>query len=268
MSMKTKFLKSTLGSLVLLAALTGSAQAAMIAGWDFSQYFGEGLLSVDGVGFTNTLDANYSTLDPTFGAGAESAAFGTLFFNGSHGSTNVIPDDLNAQVTPTILSLSSNIDAPVTAGGAVPFDSLTVLADEGQPFTTELQLQIRSAVSFVFAAYTNTIPGLGSDWSISFGGQTDSGTSSIGIEFSTDGIVYVPFGTQNLTSVDTQFTINLGELASEGAFVRFSVDPTGSNTRIDNVAINGTVVPVPLPSVAILLGTALAAFATVGRRKV
>ncbi len=266
--MKTAFLKSTLGALVLFGALTGSAQAVMIAGWDFSQYVASGELSIDGVGYTNTLDANYSALDPTLGAGAESAAFGTLFFNGAHGSTNVIPDSPTSQVDPTSLSLNSNNNAPVVGGGASPFDSHTVLVDEGQLSVLALQLQIRSAVSFVFAAYTNTIPGLGSDWSISFGGQTDSGTSSIGIEFSTDGIVYVPFGTQNLTSVDTQFTINLGELASEAAFVRFSVDPTGDNTRIDNVAINGTVVPVPLPSVAILLGTALAAFATVGRRKV
>ncbi len=266
--MKTTFLKSTLGSLVLFAALTGSAQAAMIAGWDFSQYFGDGELSVDGVGYTNVLDANYSTLDPTFGAGAESAAFGTLFFDGAHGSTNVIPDSANPQIEPTSLSLNSNINAPVTAGGAVPFDSLTVLTDEGQVFASELQLQLRSAVSFVFAAYTNTIPGLGSDWSISFGGQTDSGTSSIGIEFSTDGIVYVPFGTQNLTSVDTLFTINLGSAASEAAYVRFNVNPTGSNTRIDNVAINATVVPVPLPGTAILLGTSLVLFSALGRRKV
>ena len=265
--MKTAFLKTAFGSLALFAALTGSAQAVMIAGWDFSQYAGDGELSVDGVGYTNVLSANYSTLDPTFGAGAESAAFGTLFFNGSYGSTNVIPDAPDSQVDPTSLSLQSNIDAPVTAGGLVPFDSLTVLVDEGQPFASELQLQIRSAVSFVFAAYTNTIPGLGSDWSVSFGGQTDSGTSSIGIDFSADGIVYVPFGTQSITSVDTQFVINLGDLPSEAAYIRFNVNPTGSNTRIDNVAINGTVVPVPLPSVAILLGTALAAFATVGRRK-
>ncbi|MEX2207231.1 MAG: VPLPA-CTERM sorting domain-containing protein [Myxococcota bacterium] len=265
--MKTAFLKTALGVLALFTALTGSAQAVMIAGWDFSQYVSDGELSVDGVGYTNVLSANYSALDPTFGAGAESAAYGTLFFDGSYGSTLVVPDAPDSQVDPSAPSLASNFDAPVLGGGLVEFDSHTVLADEGQSFQGFYSLQIRNAVSFVFAAYTNTIPGLGSDWSVSFGGQTDSGTSSIGIEFSTDGIVYVPFGTQSITNIDTQFVINLGGLPSEAAYVRFNVDPTGSNTRIDNVAINGTVVPVPLPGTAILLGTALAAFAAVGRRK-
>lgn len=267
--MTTKLLKTTLGTLALSVAVTSSAQAAMIAGWDFSQYAADGELSVDGATYTNVLSANYSNLDPTFGAGAESAAFGTLYFDGSFGSTNVIPDAADSQVDPTSLSLVSNIDAPVAGGGVNPFDSHTILIDEGQAFASFYQLQVRSAVSFVFAAYTNTIPGLGSDWSISFGGQTDSGVSTIGIEFSTDGITYVPFGSQQIGSVDTQFSVALGDLPSEAAFVRFNVDPTGSNTRIDNVALNGTIVPpVPEPATAVLIGMGLAAFATLRRRSV
>jgi hypothetical protein len=265
--MKTKFIKTTLGSLALSIAITGSAQAALIAGWDFSQYAGDGLLSVDGAEFTNVLSANYSNLDLTQGAGAESAAFGTFFFNGSFGSTNVDPSTTSI-VLPASPSLASNVNAPVASGGPIPFDSYTVLLDEGQMFATDLSFQIASAVSFVFAAYTNTIPGLGSDWSVSFGGQTNSGTSTIGIEFSTDGIIYVPFGSRSINNVDTQFSISLGSLPSEAAYVRFNVDPTGVGTRIDNVAINGTIVPpVPLPSTIMLLGTALTAFAALGRRR-
>jgi len=266
--MKTQFLKTTLGSLALSLAISAPAQAVMIAGWDFSQYVSNGELSIDGATYTNVLSANYSNLDLTFGAGAESAAFGALFFDGSFGSTNVDPASGTAALTPASNSLASNINAPVVGGGLNPFDSFEVLQSEGQFAANPLSLQIQNAVSFVFAAYTNTIPGLGSDWSVSFGGQTGSGTSTVGIEFSTDGITYVSAGSSTLTSIDSTFTMSLGGLASEAAFIRFSVNPTGGATRIDNVAINGTIVPpVPLPSTVMLLGISLAAFAALSRRR-
>jgi hypothetical protein len=265
--MKKKLLTTALGTFALSVAITGSAQAAMIAGWDFSQYFGSGLLSVDGETFTNVLDANYSNLDATFGAGPDSATFGKLYFDGSFGSTDVDPESATSQVVPASLSLASNINAPVAGGGPVPFDSNTVLLDQGQTFYNELQLQIQSTVSFVFAAYTTSIPGLGSNWSLSFGGQTDSGTSTVGIEFSTDGITYVPFGSQTLNSVDTQFAVVLGALPADAAYVRFNVNATGVGTRIDNVALNGTIVPpVPEPATVVLLGLGLASFAALRRR--
>ena len=64
------------------ALLAGSAQAVVTvaAGWDFSQYGGTGSLSP----LSNTLSANYSDFDPSFNAGSGSAAFGTLYFNGSN----------------------------------------------------------------------------------------------------------------------------------------------------------------------------------------
>ena len=68
--------------LIASAFLAAPAGASGIAGWDFSQYFGDGILSTDGTTFTNTLPANYSNLDPSFNAGAGSAAFGTMFMNG------------------------------------------------------------------------------------------------------------------------------------------------------------------------------------------
>ena len=50
--------------------------------------------------------------------------------------------------------------------------------------------------------------------------------------------------------------------------MRFSVNPTGADTRFDNVAINGTyTVPVPEPGTLVLLGTALAVVGLFGRRR-
>ena len=63
--MKTRSFVNSLAAIAAAALVSGSAQAAMIAGWDFSQYAGDGLLSVDGASFTTTLPANYSSLDPT-----------------------------------------------------------------------------------------------------------------------------------------------------------------------------------------------------------
>ena len=269
--MKTRFFTKALGTLALSVAIGGSAQAGpiMVAGWDFSQYFGDGVLSTNGADYTNSLAANYSNLDPTFGAGSASAAYGTFFYNGLHGSTNVDPASLTAPITPIAPSLTTNTNAPLTgAAGLVPFDTPSVLLSEGQEFATDLALQTRGVVSFVFAAYLNTVPGTGINWSLSFGGQTDSGASSIGIEYSTDGSAYVSFGTRNLSTTDSVFTVALGALPTDYAYVRFNVNPTGSNTRIDNVALFATIVPaVPEPASLVLLGTALVAVGLLGRRR-
>ena len=81
-----------LAALVVLAATLPSrpASATLIAGWDFSQYFSDSILSTDGISDTGTLASNYSNLDPTFSAGAESAAFGRMYIDGEYGSTAVL----------------------------------------------------------------------------------------------------------------------------------------------------------------------------------
>jgi hypothetical protein len=97
--MKRKLLVAAIASVA--AAFAGSAHAEMIAGWDFSQYVGDASLVKD-FSFvpSNTLNSNYSDLDPTFGAGAESAAFGNLYFDGTHGSTFVNPGSATPQIWP------------------------------------------------------------------------------------------------------------------------------------------------------------------------
>jgi hypothetical protein len=249
------------------SAVAGSAQATMIAGWDFSQYFGDGLLSVDGATFTDTLDANYSDLDPTNNAGAESAAFGTLYLNGQFGSTAVPVGSGTEQILPADLpgSLVSNLNAPL-GGAGQPFDSLTILASEGQPFTNTLAMIANAALSIVFEADLTSVAPFGTDWSISFGGKTSSGGSSVGVEFSTDGVAYSPFGAVNLTTTDTLFSVNLGAAGTDRAFVRLSFNPAGNQQPIiDNVAVNATLVPEP--TTALLCSLGLIGLAISGRRR-
>ena len=242
----------------------------MIAGWDFSQYFDVGALSTDGATFTDTLHANYSDLDPTLGAGAESAAFGTMYMNGVNGSSNVGPL-LGSGLEPlqptaaTGGSLVSNLTAP----GGVDFDSFTVLVAEGQAFANPLAMIASAAVSVVFGADLNSVPVIGSNWSLSFGARTFSGNSTLVVEFSTDGVNFAPAGPAlNLNAIDTPYLVNLGPTTSNNAYVRLTFNPSGINQPIiDNVGIHADVM-VPEPSTALLGSLGLVGLALAGRRRV
>jgi hypothetical protein len=264
--MKTR-IATSLTALALAAFVGSSAEATMVAGWDFSQYAGDSFMSTDGGGsFTNTLDANYSDLDPTFGAGAESAAFGTMYVNGQFGSTNVPAGSGTEQFLPSAAvggSLVSNLTAP----GGTDFDSFTVLASEGQISTESLAMIAAATSIVVFEADLGSVPVIGSNWSISFGGRTANGTSSVGIAFSTDGVNFTSFGSQNLTTVDTLFTVNLGVAATNNAYVRLTFDPVGINQPlIDNVALNATLA-VPEPSTAVFGALGLVGLLIAGRKR-
>jgi hypothetical protein len=258
---------TSLTALALVALVGSSAQETMVAGWDFSQYAGDGFMSIDGgSSFANTLDANYSDLDPTLGAGAESAAFGTMYVDGQFGSTNVPVGTGNEQFLPSAAvsgSLASNLDAP---GGVSDFDSFNTLLSEGQLSAESLAMIAAAQSIVVFEADLGSVPVIGSNWSISFGARTFAGTSTVGIEFSSDGVTFTPFGSQNLNTVDTLFTVNLGA-ATNHADVRLTFNPVGINQPlIDNVALNATLA-VPEPSTAVFGALGLIGLVIAGRKR-
>jgi hypothetical protein len=241
-----------------IAALSVSAQAATIAGWDFSQWLGAGVLSTDGATATNRLSANYSSLDPTNNAGAESAAFGTLYFDGQHGSTHVTAvGDGSEAFTPAAGSLASNIGAPVAKFGDNPFDSLGILGSEGQKYTELLSMAATGPLDVVFAADLSSVPQTASDWQLTFGGR--SGISSpLAIAYSTNGVDYVSAGSVTLGTADTPFSVSLGQASGKQMFVRLSFSPTLGAAEgaqfIDNVAIGGAVTPGPATLGLLLAG--------------
>ncbi len=255
-------------ALILAGLMLGasSAQAATIAGWDFSQYT-DGFLSVDGATLSDgTLDANWADLDtvgaPGLGAGAN--AFG----------------DLNLGITPTGAdpivptsatlgggSLTSNNDTP--AAGVMDFTSTATLQADGQTLWNDVALRVDSALDIVFQASLSSIGQIGNGWSLQLAGQTAAlgETSTIGAALSTDG---VNFGaTQNL-SVNQADSLLVADFLTEGdgsdtVFIRLSFD--GVSTFIDNVTILADpVVATPEPSVALLFA-GLAGLAVFGRRK-
>jgi hypothetical protein len=263
----------------------GSAGAAgIVAGWDFSQYRASGSLTP----FASTLPANYSDLDPTFNAGSGSAAFGTLYFDGTNGSSSTSTDFLptagtmNCERLPVggVLKPAGcavpNVDGPVrsnknepwSAKGDVAFDAHSVLSSEGQQHQNLLAMTASSNVSAVFKGDAGA-PQPPSTWVVSFGGRTLSGvgdnggplscdpvggsecTSTVSIEYSTNGISYTSFGSVNLTSADTRYNVNLGTNTSPTGYVRLGLAPGagGAQPVIDNVAL-----PEPGATVTLISG--------------
>lgn len=129
----------------------------LVAGWDFSQYALDGALSIDGETLTDVLDANYSDYDPTFGAGAESAAYGRMFLDGEFGSTATPLDLDNDPIVPSAVapgSLQSNLSTPLNGvpDPDVPFDSCPVLMNEGQLYCNQLTMLGLHGGAVVFRA--------------------------------------------------------------------------------------------------------------------
>jgi hypothetical protein len=161
-------------------------------------------------------------------------------------------------------SLASNLGAP---GGVSDFDSFSTLLSEGQLSAESLAMIAAAQSIVVFEADLGSVPVIGSNWSISFGARTFAGTSTVGIEFSSDGVTFTPFGSQNLNTVDTLFTVNLGVAATNNAYVRLSFNPSGINQPlIDNLALNATLA-VPEPSTAVFGALGLVGLLIAGRKR-
>jgi hypothetical protein len=270
-------------ALLVLGASTAGAET--VAGWDFSQYRGDGSLAP----FTDTLPANYSDLDPTFNAGAESAAIGTLYFDGSFGSSSTTTDflptagSMNCERVPVGGSggpegcsapnvdgpVRSNRDAPWATPGHTSFDAHGVLRAEGQAFQNLLAMQATNSVAVVFEA--DVAPDAAASWAVSFGGRVVSGggddggaldcdpvgagecSTTVTVEFSPDGSTYSSFGSVVLTAADTRYSMPLDPGASSTGYVRLGFTPGsgGELPIIDNVAI--AAIPVPEPGMVLML---------------
>ncbi len=258
-----------IASAIAVAAFIGASSpstADVVAGWDFSQYFASGQLSIDGVDYTGSLSANYSNFDDTGNAGAESADFGTMYIDGSFGSSNVGAGSGTEAIVPSASapgSLESNLDAPAKMAGDNPFDSFSILEAEGQEFTELLSMTARAPANMVFEADASSASGPRSDWFVSFGGKTFSGTSSVDVAYSTNGAGYTAAETVVLDDQDSQYFVELDAQNTDTIFVRFTFDPAGADQPfIDNVAIE-----VPEPGAVGATAAVLAGLAVIRRRR-
>lgn len=258
--MSKRFLVATMAGAALLAS---PAHAALIAGWDFSQYVADGFLSVDGATTTQTLVANNSTLDPS-GGGIESAAFGTMYADGQFTSTNVIP---NTQLAPTAGSLTSNLD------NAADYFDQDFSTEGGQLITNYVSLTPFNALSIVFEATLASVPEFGTNWSVAFGGQTFEGSTNVNVLFSLDGQSFSSVGTAALNTNDLPFSFQLNADGEDRVFVRLDFSGFDGTTgdfngqpKIDNFGIYANTA-IPEPGTVVLLLSGLAGLAAVGRRR-
>jgi hypothetical protein len=224
------------------ATLAGAAAADLIAGWDFSQYRVDGSLDA-GAGAVDTLPANYSSLAPN-GAGSAAGAFGTLFMDGSQGSTNV--NEGAASPGPEVVAHATDTKANRLApldladGSAFPvnaFDAFNTLRGDGQVNQSRVGLTARTPANLVFQADQGAISQR--TWAVSFAGYAldPTGSVDVGVEFAPSCGAYVSVGTVTLTQDEQAFEIPMANVSDDDVCVRLSLDNANGQPVIDNVAV-------------------------------
>jgi hypothetical protein len=259
--------------LVSAAALTAlsSANADLVAGWDFSQFAGPGFNSTDGSTFAGegNAQANYSDFNspsPDIAA----ASFGSIYYNGSFGSTDAV-DGFTYQAVPVSGNLGSGSNQTADGNPFNDSSSYAFLTNSGQGFTNNLSLGIDGNISVVFEANVIGQAAGASDWTLNFAAKDSLNTSSVSWEISTDGSSYTSLGlTNNLTTTDSAFSVtsaladNSDQVFFRGTFADIEVGD--SRALFDNVGISGAVVPEP-STYAAIFGVFALGFAVYRRRR-
>jgi hypothetical protein len=257
--------------LVSAAALTAlsSANADLVAGWDFSQFAGPGFNSTDGSTFAGegNAQANYSDFNspsPDIAA----ASFGSIYYDGSFGSTDAA-NGFSFQAVPVSGNLGSGSNQTADGNPFNDSSSYAFLTNSGQGFTNNLSLGIDGNISVVFEANVFGQAAGASDWTLNFAALDSLNTSSVSWEISTDGSSYTSLGlTSSLTTTDSAFSVT-SALAdgSDQVFFRgtFADIEVGTSRAIfDNVGISA----VPEPSTyAAIFGVFALGFAAYRRRR-
>ena len=251
-----------LAGAVLTTLSAPAADAAFIAGWDFGQYAGPGAPTLDGVGLAAQVSATYSDLDPTFGAGIESTAFGTLFLDGTNGSTAggggiLIP-------TSDAVSLLQNLPLIDVPSPDVPFDSGSIQLNEGTTafgVWQDVSMISQAAVDIVFSA--NLGGGPVEEWMLELAGLSFGAAGTIDVAWSTDGASYNPFTTLNLGATEQAYLVDFTGTGLDGATTGyFRMSFGGGDLVIDNVGISA----VPEPGAGLLCMIGLLGLVRIERR--
>jgi hypothetical protein len=247
-------------------ASAGVIQAQqMIVGWDFSQFAIDNFSSNDGASLTGDINGNYTGGAADF-TGA--ASLGSFLYDGTLGSTTLglNPADVEPQ---GVGDLGAAYGYMGTAG------SRALLSSQGQANNSSRALGFNSGAngdSFVIAV---TAGSAFDDWNFSFEAKNASdsdNSSSISWEYSTNGSSYTSAGvTSNISNSEALLSVDLSSVSAldgqSSVYFRGTLGGVNSGlTFVDNIAVNGTVVPEPSTYAAIFGAVALAV-AAYRRRK-
>lgn len=262
--MNTK--KIILSALAATSAL--SANAVMIAGWDFSQFQTSGVNFIGGSVLVGSANANYSDFSspaPDFA----NSVFGSIYYDGTNGSSDATNGlDLNP-ANDTVVPVSG----AVTANGSVAGDgsvfgssgSFLLLDVSGQPFREDLSLRADAGSALVFSADLSSTSFFGNDWEISFGAEAAS-ASTISWEFSTDGSSFFSAGVTSNIGAEAAETVDFGTSLDGATQVFLRGTFAGDAITLDNVAISATTA-VPEPSTYAMIMAGIAGVVVYFRRR-
>ena len=112
------------------------------------------------------------------------------------------------------------------------------------------------------------MPEIGIEWFLNGAGRTYSDNTTIGVEFSTDGVSFDPAGDIVLgAGSETEIRLSLGTAPSDLAYARLTIPEPGSGVgqvSLDNITISAVI---PEPATALLLGGGLLGLSALGRRR-
>jgi hypothetical protein len=255
----------------LTAIATASSASSLVAGWDFSQsQFANTTAAQNGM--QGSWSANYSYQgDTTASANYNaSAAFGTVYWDGSFGSstTNFTAQDGSATVaakTSPVSGLSSNDSQSFSTFNAS--SSYTALTASGQTVAVNAVLGLTDDVAITFALDAGTAK---NSWTLAFA-ALDTDGASLGVAASTTGAFsgeQTSFGTLSIGTTDTGYTTDFSSLGdTQTLYVRLSASSvSGGTLSLDNVGFSAAVVPEP-STYAAIFGVIAIAFAVVRRRR-
>lgn len=246
----------------LAASATFSFAQSAIVGWDFSQYGVDGFSTTDGSTITKSLTANYANGTADF-TGASS--LGTLFYNGSNGSTNFEADGSNPEEVSPLQFGNTSIGSQGYLGLT---GSLNILDSQGQGFENNRAFGLTTNGSFSFLVTPGGATNFTTLEYASF--NSDDTSSSLFWEYSTNGgATFVGLETDAITDNASAFSVDLSSVTGQSsAIFRGTLSGLDSNAFfLDNVEISGTVIPEP-STYAVLLGALSLAFVAYRRRAI
>lgn len=221
----------------IFTTLTMSAAAVAVSsaqvGWDFSQFAVDGFSTTDGTTITKELSANYLDGSADF-TGAP--ALGTLYYDGSNGSTNFEADGSPPEEVEPLGQLDTEVG---NLGYLGLTGSRNALESQGQSNTQAGGFGLSTNGAFTFYL----TPGEETDYStLKYAAyNTNDSEASLAWEYSTDGgSSWTALETDTISTSEAAFEVDLSDITASDLWVRGTLSGLDSNLfALDNVEFDG-----------------------------